>query len=59
MQVSTTVLLNRYLPGLPLQLMNLSKILLVKGLIHQGYQAAGHLRSQLRIGNAMRRLFEA
>ena len=41
------------------QRMYLSTILLVKGPIRQGYQAAGHLHSRMRLGNALRRLFAA
>ena len=41
------------------QRMNLRAFLLVKEPTRQGYQAAGHLHSQMRVGNVLRRLFAA
>jgi len=50
-------LLAYHLQGLPSQRMNMSALLLVKRPIRQGHQAAGHLRSQMHLSNALRRLF--
>jgi hypothetical protein len=40
----------------PSQRMNLCSLLLVKGPIRQGYQAAWHLHSQMRLGDVLRRI---